>query len=283
MLQTRQRGPVTVFRMGRHVAANRRWVLYETHAFLLGETLIDTGTIAVRGEWAPVMKGLRCRTIVNTHHHEDHTGNNRLFQERFGAEILAHPGTLAFLEDPAKRDLPFFRRLVWKTPDRSRGRPVGQTVAGGGHTLHVIPTPGHCADHVCLYEPANGWLFAGDLFCGRRLVYLRAEEDFGLMLESMKRVAELDIRVIFCGLKGVVENGGEALDEKIRTMEEIRDRALALSEKGVPPGQIRLRLLGREGWMYLLTNGHFSKQNVIDSILQNRREGGAERARERRD
>lgn len=220
MLQTRQHGPVNVFRMGRHVAANRRRVLDETHAFLLGETLIDSGTIAVRGEWAPVMKGLRCRTIVNTHHHEDHTGNNRLFQERFGAEILAHPGVIAFPEGPAKR-----------------GLPVGETVAGGGHTLHVIPTPGHCADHICLYEPANGWLFAGDLFCGRRLVCLRAEEDFGLMLESMKRVAALDIRVIFCGLKGVVENGGEALDEKIRTMEEIRDRAQALSEKASLPGK----------------------------------------------
>ena len=267
MLQLRQYGPVTVFRMGRHVAANRRWVLYETHAFLVGETLIDTGTIAVRGEWAPVLKGLRVQAVVNTHHHEDHTGNNRSFRERFGTEILAHPGALPFLEDPAKMGLQFYRRLVWKTPDSSRGRPIGQTVDTAGHTLHVLPTPGHCPDHVCLYEESNGWLFAGDLFCGRRVVTLRADEDFGLTLESMKRMSALDIRVVFCGLKGVVENGGAALREKILNMEDLRDRTLELHARRLSPGDIRRRLLGREGWMYLLTNGHFSKQNVIDSIL----------------
>jgi hypothetical protein len=48
MLRIEKHGPITVFRMGRHVAANRRGVLYETHAFLVDDTMIDTGTIAVR-------------------------------------------------------------------------------------------------------------------------------------------------------------------------------------------------------------------------------------------
>ena len=48
MLSIGQHGPITVFRMGRHVAVNRRWVLCETHAFLIDDTMIDTGTIAVR-------------------------------------------------------------------------------------------------------------------------------------------------------------------------------------------------------------------------------------------
>jgi len=100
MLKIEQHGPVTVFRMGRHVAS-RRWVLYEAHAFLIDDTMIDTGTIAVRKEWEPKLDGCRCSTIVNTHHHEDHSGNNRLFQERFGAEIYAHPGALAFRRSPA--------------------------------------------------------------------------------------------------------------------------------------------------------------------------------------
>ncbi|MGM0427374.1 MAG: hypothetical protein ACQEQ7_09065 [Thermodesulfobacteriota bacterium] len=40
MLQVKQHGPVTVFRMGRHVG---KTTLYPVHAFLLGETLIDSG------------------------------------------------------------------------------------------------------------------------------------------------------------------------------------------------------------------------------------------------
>jgi len=62
--------------------------------------MIDTGTLAVRKEWLQALDGCRCSTIVNTHHHEDHIGNNRLFQHRFGAEIVAHPGALEFLEEP---------------------------------------------------------------------------------------------------------------------------------------------------------------------------------------
>jgi glyoxylase-like metal-dependent hydrolase (beta-lactamase superfamily II) len=266
MLKIEQHGPVTVFRMGRHVA-NRRWVLYETHAFLIDDTMIDTGTSAVRREWEPKLDECRCSTIVNTHHHEDHTGNNHLFQERFGAEIYAHPGALAFLEEPRNIGMQLYRRVVWDTPEPSRGRPIGETVATFRRSLLVIQAPGHCPDHICLYEPSGGLLFAGDIFCGKRVVYLRTDEDFNVTLESLKRLAALDIRTIFCGLKGVVEDGGKALKEKIRGMEELRDRARELQRKGLSPREVRRRLLGLEDRMYYITSGHFSKQNVIDSIL----------------
>lgn len=47
MLRIEKHGLITVFRIGRHVV-NCRWVLCETHAFLIDDTMIDTGTIAVR-------------------------------------------------------------------------------------------------------------------------------------------------------------------------------------------------------------------------------------------
>ena len=77
----------------------------------------------------------------------------------------------------------------------------------------------------------------------------------------------LDIRTICCGLEGVVEDGGLALKEKIRGMEELRARAVELQRKGLSRREIRRRLLGLEDKMYYITSGHFSKQNVIDSIL----------------
>jgi hypothetical protein len=42
---------------------------------------------------------------------------------------------------------------------------------------------------------------------------------------------------------------------------------MALYREGVSPTHIRRRLLGREGLMYWLSNGHFSKQNLVNSIL----------------
>jgi hydroxyacylglutathione hydrolase len=236
-------------------------------SFLIDDTMIDTGTIAVRKEWLPKLGGSRCSTIVNTHHHEDHIDNNRLFQDCFGAEIVAYPGALEFLEEPRSIGLQLYRRVAWNTPDPSRGRPIGKEVATSRRFLQVLPTPGHCPDHICLYEPVAGLLFAGDIFCGKRVACLRADEDFNVMLETLKGLATLDIGTICCGLKGVVEEGGKALKEKIQGMEELRDRALELHQKGLSPREIRLRLLGLEDRMYYITGGHFSKQNVISSIL----------------
>jgi len=64
-----------------------------------------------------------------------------------------------------------------------------------------------------------------------------------------------------------VEEGGTALREKFRGMEELRDRALELHRKGLTPREVRRRLLGLEERLYYMTGGHFSKQNVIDSPL----------------
>jgi hypothetical protein len=64
-----------------------------------------------------------------------------------------------------------------------------------------------------------------------------------------------------------VEDGAKALKETIRGMEELRDKALKLRQKGLSPREIRRRLLGLEDKMCAITGGHFSKQNVIDSVL----------------
>ena len=267
MLKATQYGPIAVFRMGKHVAGNKRWVLYETHAFQLDYTMIDTGTVSVEDEWKSKLNEYRCSAIVNTHHHEDHIGNNRLFQEKYEVPIYAHPAALSFIKNPGSIRLQLYRKVVWGTPVSSHGSPIGDEIITARHTLQVIHTPGHSHDHICLYEPTNGWLFSGDIFCGKRLVYLRADEDFGPTLESLKKLAFLDIKTIFCGLKGVVENGAEALKSKIQHMEELKDKTLELQQKGLPPQKIRRRLLGYEDGMFYLSNGHFSKQNVVNSIL----------------
>lgn len=206
MIVSTKVGPVTIFRMGKHVAL-QGWTLYETHAFLLGDVMIDTGTAWVEKEWRAIFPEISCAAVINTHHHEDHTGNNRLFQDAFGAAVYAHPQTLPFLEDPRRIGMQLYRKVVWKQPAASRGRTLPESIPAGGHTLRVIPAPGHCPDHVCLYEPQNGWLFSGDIFCGKRFDYLRKDEDFSRILDSLKKLAGLDVRIIFCGFKGAVADG----------------------------------------------------------------------------
>jgi glyoxylase-like metal-dependent hydrolase (beta-lactamase superfamily II) len=171
------------------------------------------------------------------------------------------------MENPERIELQLYRKMVWGPPAASHGTPIGNEITTARYTLQVIHTPGHSQDHICLYEPINGWLFSGDIFCGKRLVYLRSDEDFVPTLESLKKLASLDIKTISCGLKGVAENGGGSLKSKIQHMEELKDKTLELQENGLPPHTIRRHLLGYEDGMFYLSNGHFSKQNVIYSII----------------
>lgn len=268
MLKYQKHGIVTVFRMGRHIAGNEKWVLYLTHAYLIDDTLIDTGTIAVNQEWKQVMNDFFIRQVVNTHHHEDHIGNNHLFQDNCGATVYAHREALPFINEPNKIELQFYRKIVWQRPLPAMAKPVGEVVDTGKRILKVIPTPGHSPDHICLYEPIQGFLFSGDIFCGQRLVYMRADEDFALTLCSLKCLANLEVKTVFCGLKGAIDNGAVVIRNKIRNMERLRDQVHALRKQKLSPTAIKQKILGPEDKMSLITRGHFSKQNVIDSILE---------------
>jgi hypothetical protein len=50
-------------------------------------------------------------------------------------------------------------------------------------------------------------------------------------------------------------------------MENLQEQVQMHHAKGESPVAIRNRLLGREDRMYYLTAGHFSKTNLIASIL----------------
>ena len=256
MLSTKQSGDVTAICMGRSIG---KFVPYKVHAFLIGDTLIDTGTIYAQREFAELLKGCHISTIINTHHHEDHIGNNRFVQDMFASTIYAHPDALG--------NLRFYQRFVWDCPEPSQGKPIGYSITCSGHTFEVLQTPGHCPDHICLYEPRQKWLFTGDIFCGKTIKYLRADENFHTTLSSLKHLATLDVKTVFCCLKGIVYKGKAALESKINSMEDIKATVIDLYGKGNSPAKIKKMVLGREDAMFYLSNGHFSKQHVIDSIL----------------
>ncbi|HOD14916.1 MAG TPA: MBL fold metallo-hydrolase [Spirochaetota bacterium] len=266
MIKTSEHGPVTVIRMGRSIG---RFVLYPVHAFLVGDTMIDTGAPCVRRELASVLEGRIIRTVINTHQHEDHIGGNDLLQGHFGARVLAPAGALPVLKNPRLLKLRPYQRVVWGWPAPSDADPLPGVVQAGPYALKVIPSPGHTPHHVCLHEPREGWLFTGDLFCGRGFKYLRADENYSLIVETLGMLAGLDFGTIFCSLLGAVDNGRDALREKVRFMEDLSALVLDLHDKGLPPREISKRLLGGEGAMGPVTGGHYSKLNTVLSIIHN--------------
>jgi glyoxylase-like metal-dependent hydrolase (beta-lactamase superfamily II) len=268
MLKISEQESVTLFYMGRSPLG---FLLYPVHAFLVGDTLIDTGTNRVDMQFLSTLKGRAISKIVNTHHHEDHIGNNGDIQKLFEIPIYAHSSALPYLENPRLNDLRLYQRIVWDLPKASNGTAIGSTIAAGNNHFEVINSPGHTDDHICLYEPDKKWLFTGDLFCGTTFIYLRRDENYLQILDTLKKLSGLEIEILFCNLKGVVKNGKEALLRKISKMEQLRDSVLKLQENGLPPQRIRQEVLGKEDTWNLITGGHYSKQNTIDSILSGKR------------
>lgn len=264
MLKITRKGPVTIIRTGRSVGP---WVPYTVCSFLLGDLLIDTGAPCAREEFLSALEGTNVQTVLLTHRHEDHIGNNAAVTERTGAQCHAHPLALPYLENPRMLRLRPYQLFVWGTPPPSRALPIGGEIRASDFLLRVIHTGGHCPDHCCFYEPKRRWLFTGDLFCGPRLKYFRLDEDYPATVEALRRLADLDVDTIFCSLLGAVEGGNAALAGKRVFMENLRDRVLALHEKGMSAARISRSLLGREGSMRAITLGHYAKKNAVRSIL----------------
>jgi len=264
MLEITRFGPVKVIRSGRSIGD---YVPYQVHAFLVEDVLIDTSCAWVRSELLAALKGETVSRIINTHYHEDHIGNNRAVQAHFGAEIYAHELALPYLANPRDLRLLPYQLMVWDYPEPSSGLPLKNYFQAGEYTFEVIYTPGHCDAHVCFYEPGQKWLFTGDMFCGRGFKYLRADEDYNLIVDSLEKLALLPANIVFCSLMGVIPNGQASLRAKVDFMRRLRDQVFALYQQGLSPAEIRSQVLGEEEGMTQMTDGHYSKQNTVDSIL----------------
>jgi hydroxyacylglutathione hydrolase len=131
----------------------------------------------------------------------------------------------------------------------------------------VIHTPGHSPDHVCLFEPDQGWLFSGDTYIGGKDRALREDYDIHQIIASLKKLAELPVSAIFSGSGTVRESGTKPLLEKIAYLESLGGRVRELHDQGFSPREIRRQLLGRELPIAYFTLGHFSGLRLVQSYL----------------
>ena len=269
MLKVSEHGPFTRIRMGRKVLG---WIVYESSAFLLGDTLVDSGCPATARALTEWCRGRGVRRVVHTHHHEDHVGGDARLKADLGVRIEAPPRTVSILADFYR--IPTYRRMVWGQPESVEASPFSDRVEFGGHSFDVLPTPGHAADHVCLFEPREGWLFTGDLYISPRVRYLRPSEDPGTILASLRRLLALEPHLLICSHAGVVENGRDALEERIASWEILAERARKLASGGHSDRAITRRLLGREGLLAWLSLGDFAKLNLVRGLLRSSVTGG---------
>lgn len=259
--------PVIQFKMGRVWGEKP---IYITACYYVDGLLIDTGPFHVGDEVEKAFKGLKIHTLVNTHHHEDHIGNNLVFQQKWGIkEALAHPEAVERIKRPEIwiGRLKNYQHIAWGVPPASEARPIGETVKTPRHEFKVIYTPGHSDDHICLLEEEQGWLFSGDIFIREEVKTLRSDENFHQLLASLYELAEYNFTTIFCGSGLVVNDAREALKRKIEYFENLKEQVWALYKAGWRVEEITDKILGKESALFVPTEGDFAKINLVKSIL----------------
>ena len=143
-------------------------------------------------------------TVLNSHTHFDHIGDDWQFQSIFGVDgpytrLNAHGATHEQLQDvvvperfcgqlpsgfnPAKCAIPAFK-ITHFVKD-------GDTIDLGNRQLEVIFTPGHTPDSLCLLDRKNKLLFTGDTFYAGPIFLYVPETDVAAYSRSVAELAKL--------------------------------------------------------------------------------------------
>lgn len=114
------------------------------------------------------LTGIKIIGMICTHHHIDHIGGVNAIRKTLGYPIP-----------------------VYKVPhpsDSFEPTPIsdGDTLELAGVQLHVLFTPGHAVDHVCIFLPSdNNALFSGDNVLGHGSTYFN---DYAAYMKSLKKM-----------------------------------------------------------------------------------------------
>ena len=114
------------------------------------------------------VQGLTVTHVINTHGHPDHTNGNEEAVARTAAPVAAFADSIHVEPGVGLRD--------------------GDRLAVGTFELRVTHVPGHCQDHLLLYEPTHRILLTGDLLFVGKVGGTSNDEDARTEWDSLQRL-----------------------------------------------------------------------------------------------
>ena len=194
------------------------------------------------------------------------------------------------------KKLPWVRAMVIGQPPDLKPpyQVLGESVDTQSGRLRVISTPGHCDDHIVLYDPKEKLLLAGDAFMGSYFATPNPDVDSRKWIESLERLMELDIEILVEGhghihtlradipdFPGVVvrEDPKIALEQKLFYLRWLREQIEAGFQEQLPMRVIEASCFpwgNRTSWescatdecIRMLSLGHFSRTELVRSFVR---------------
>ena len=114
-------------------------------------------------------QSLRITHIINTHGHPDHLNGNEAAVALTGAPVAAH------------RDCPSQPSVALDT---------GTVLHVGSLTLEFLHVPGHCPDHLVVYESTHRLLVTGDILFVGKVGGTATDDDARVEWSSLQQILE---------------------------------------------------------------------------------------------
>ena len=186
------------------------------------------------------------RMIVCTHSHPDHSPGAAPLQALCGQAGRAAPPILGLPSAPTARAASAF------TPDRALQNNELLALMGKApegkitHTLQVIHTPGHAANHLCLLLQEDGLLFSGDhILNGSTTVIDPPDGNMADYLDSLDRLdalcAEHNVEFILPAhghVLGGPINGARSAIAKLKAHRLAREAKVLAAMQAQPDGSM---------------------------------------------
>ncbi|MCP4134026.1 MAG: MBL fold metallo-hydrolase [bacterium] len=162
------------------------------------------------------------RIILNTHLHEDHCGNNLLFQKNLNTKIFA--------PDPEGKsnfnEVDLLYRIYWGKPKIFDYTQLRQDTieTSRGRKIRIIPTPGHTPYHVCYYLEDDDILITGDAIpLASKKTYSMPEENYKQIIKTLKMLREFigSGTTVITAHQETLADPKKVITERVNKMEDV--------------------------------------------------------------
>ena len=222
-------------------SANVGIVKGEDEAALVDAGWTDDSVEMILSYLSLIVRPEELKYVLVTHSDRDHIGGLSRLQAEYDAEIVVHKDDAEHVSNPIPPIKPSKPSVVFQEERK---------LVVGGIELELIPAPGHTPGSTCIYYRDRNLLFTGDVVMpsfyhtryDREIQAPIVRGTFETYVNSLRRLAELEVDLLLPGHGMPIRNGNRRIKEYIATTNTILEKALSLLKDELTPSELAEKL-----------------------------------------